>query len=166
MDKILNVDLLNKRIKDLIEQLDLSPHPEGGFYKETYRSIENVDGERSLMTSIYFLLTSQHVSHFHRIKSDEHWYFHEGSALTIHVLNDEGHVQLKLGSNFENGESYHHVVPKNMIFGSSVDSVNGYALVSCSVAPGFDFRDFELLDAEYLLEQFPHQEKIIKKLTF
>jgi predicted cupin superfamily sugar epimerase len=53
-----------------------------------------------------------------------------------------------------------------MIFGSSVDSVNGYALVSCSVAPGFDFRDFELLDAEYLLEQFPHQEKIIKKLTF
>jgi predicted cupin superfamily sugar epimerase len=166
MGKNLNVDQLNKSIEKLIKQFDLQLHPEGGFYKETYRSVEKTNGERSLMTSIYFLLTSQHVSHFHRIKSDEHWYFHEGSTLTIHLLNETGHVELKLGSTFEKGESFHHVVPKNTIFGSSVDSENGYALVSCAVAPGFDFQDFELLDSAYLLEHFPKEAKIIKKLTF
>ncbi len=164
-DKTSNVDQLNKEIKLLIEQLDLKPHPEGGFYKETYRSIEQTSGNRSLMTSIYFLLTSQHVSHFHRIKSDEHWYFHAGSALTIHLLNENGHVELKLGSGLDKGESFHHLVPKNTIFGSSIDSENAYALVSCAVAPGFDFQDFELLDSRYLLERFPTENEIIKKLT-
>jgi predicted cupin superfamily sugar epimerase len=166
MDKTLNVDQLNKRTLELIEELDLKPHPEGGFYKETYRSIESIEGERSLMTSIYFLLTSDHVSHFHRIKSDEHWYFHEGSSLTVHLLNDKGHEELKLGSNLDKGESYYQMVPKNTIFGSTVDAPKGYALVSCAVAPGFDFRDFELLDSEFLLERYPEEEKIIRKLTF
>lgn len=165
MDKTLNVDQLNKRTLELIEELDLKPHPEGGFYKETYRSIDSIDDDRSLMTSIYFLLTSDHVSHFHRIKSDEHWYFHEGSSLTVHLLNDKGHEELKLGSNLDKGESFYQMVPKNTIFGSSVDSPNGYALVSCAVSPGFDFRDFELLDSEFLLERYPKEEKIIRKLT-
>jgi predicted cupin superfamily sugar epimerase len=165
MDKTLSVDQLNKRTKELIEELDLKPHPEGGFYKETYRSVDSLEGERSLMTSIYFLLTSEHVSHFHRIKSDEHWYFHEGSSLTVHLLNDKGHQELKLGSDLSTGESFYHLVPKNTIFGSTVDNQNGYALVSCVVAPGFDFRDFELLDSEYLLERYPNEEKIIRKLT-
>ncbi len=165
MDKTLNVDQLNKRTLELIEELDLKPHPEGGFYKETYRSIDSIDDDRSLMTSIYFLLTSDHVSHFHRIKSDEHWYFHEGSSLTVHLLNDKGHEELKLGSNFDKGESFYQMVPKNTIFGSSVDTPNGYALVSCAVSPGFDFRDFELLDSEFLLERYPEEEKIIRKLT-
>lgn len=165
MDKTLNVDQLNKRTLELIEELDLKPHPEGGFYKETYRSIDSIDDDRSLMTSIYFLLTSDHVSHFHRIKSDDHWYFHEGSSLTVHLLNDKGHEELKLGSNFDKGESFYQMVPKNTIFGSSVDTPNGYALVSCAVSPGFDFRDFELLDSEFLLERYPEEEKIIRKLT-
>ncbi len=165
-DKNSIVDQLNKRIDRLIRQLELKPHPEGGFYKETYRSIEKTDGDRALMTSIYFLLTSEHVSHFHRIKSDEHWYFHEGSPLTVHLLNEQGHKELKLGTNLDRGELFHQVVPKNTIFGSSVDTEKGYALVSCSVAPGFDFQDFELLDSNYLLERFPKEEEIIRKLTF
>jgi predicted cupin superfamily sugar epimerase len=160
------VDQLNKRVADIIEFLGLNPHPEGGFYKETYRSTENTVGGRSLLTSIFFLLTSEHVSHFHRIKSDEHWYFHEGSSLTIHLLNENGHEELKLGSNINNGESFHHMVPKNTIFGSSVDEKQGYALVSCVVAPGFDFQDFELFDSAYLLKLYPKEEKIIKRLTF
>lgn len=165
MDKTLNVDQLNKRTLELIEVLGLKSHPEGGFYKETYRSVEKVSGEKTLMTSIYFLLTSEHVSHFHRIKSDEHWYFHEGSSLTIHLLNDKGHQELKLGPNLNNGESFYHLVPKNTIFGSTIDHQSGYALVSCAVAPGFDFRDFELLDSEFLRERYPNDEEIIKKLT-
>lgn len=166
MDKNLNEDQLNKSCAELIELLELIPHPEGGFYKETYRSSENTTEGKSLMTSIFFLLTSEHVSHFHRIKSDEHWYFHEGSPLTIHLLNDNGHEELKLGSSLENGESFHHLVPKNTIFGSSVDEEKGYALVSCAVAPGFDFNDFELFDSTYLLKLYPKEERIIKRLTF
>jgi hypothetical protein len=166
MDRNLNEDQLNKRFAELIELLELIPHPEGGFYKETYRSSENTAEGKSLMTSIFFLLTSEHVSHFHRIKSDEHWYFHEGSSLTIHLLNDNGHEELKLGSSLENGESFHHMVPKNTIFGSSVDEEKGYALVSCAVAPGFDFNDFELFDSTYLLKLYPKEERIIKRLTF
>ena len=166
MDKNLNEDQLNKRVSELIEILGLKAHPEGGFYKETYRSEEQTKEGKSLMTSIFFLLTSEHVSHFHRIKSDEHWYFHEGSPLTIHLLNEHGREQLKLGSNLNKGEFFHHLVPKNTIFGSSVDEKNGYALVSCVVAPGFEFRDFELFDSAYLLKRYPNEEKIIKKLTF
>jgi predicted cupin superfamily sugar epimerase len=166
MDKNSNMDQLNKRVTELIKLLELIPHPEGGFYKETYRSSENTVYGKSLMTSIFFLLTSEHVSHFHRIKSDEHWYFHEGSSLTIHLLNENGHEELKLGSNIENGESFHHMVPKNTIFGSSVEEEMGYALVSCAVAPGFDFKDFELFDSHYLLKLYPKEEKIIKRLTF
>ena len=77
------------RINELIEKLALLPHPEGGYYKETYRSSETIDGEQALMTSILFLLTSDSPSHFHRIQSDEHWYFHEGSPLTVHVIGEK-----------------------------------------------------------------------------
>jgi predicted cupin superfamily sugar epimerase len=157
---------LNKEIEQLIEQLDLKPHPEGGYYKETYRSIENTNGNRSLMTSIYFLLTSDNVSHFHKIKSDEHWFYHAGDSLTVHLLNENGHEELKLGPNFENGEAFHHIVPKNTIFGSSIEKENGFSLVSCVVAPGFDFEDFELLNSTELLRHFPDEKEIITKLTF
>lgn len=160
------MDLLNKEIQQLIELLDLQPHPEGGYYKETYRSFENTHGNRSLMTAIYFLLTSDNVSHFHRIKSDEHWFYHSGDSLTVHILNENGHVILKLGPKLDEGESFHHVVPKNTIFGSSVQSKNGYSLVSCVVAPGFDFEDFELLNSTELLKLYPKEKEIIDKLTF
>jgi predicted cupin superfamily sugar epimerase len=166
MDKNLNVDQLNDKIKSLILTLELKPHPEGGFYKETYRSDVQINGSRSIMTSIYFLLTSENVSNFHRIKSDEHWYFHAGSALTIHILNNGKHTELKLGPNLAQGESFHHIVPKDTIFGSSVDSDNSFSLVSCAVAPGFDFQDFELFKSSELLEQFPKEANIIQKLTF
>ncbi len=116
------------------------------------------------MTSIFFLLTSENVSHFHRIKSDEHWYFHEGSPLTIHTLDSNGHSQFKLGTVSE-GHSPHHLVKKEVIFGSTVDSPDSYALVSCAVAPGFDFTDFELFNAEDLLKQYPSHSEIIQRLT-
>ncbi len=155
------------RINFLVTTLNLTPHPEGGFYKETYRSNEKVitsNGERNLSTSIYFLLTSDHASHFHRIKSDEHWYFHEGNPLTIHLLTDKGHEKLELGNLSETSKPY-RFVPAHTIFGSRVEQKDGYALVSCGVAPGFDFQDFHLFDRETLLQDFPSHHEIINQLT-
>jgi predicted cupin superfamily sugar epimerase len=86
------MDQLNNEINQLVFELGLLPHPEGGFYKETYRSEEKLENiNRSLVTSIYFLLTSENVSRFHRIKSDEHWFFHAGSPLIVHTLDATGH---------------------------------------------------------------------------
>src|ERR1041384_2569465 len=93
------------RAQELIEKLNLLPHPEGGFYRETYRSEEMIPGkERHLLTSIYFLITTGNISRFHRIRSDEGWYFHEGSGLTVHILDNAGHRELKLGTGLEKGE--------------------------------------------------------------
>ena len=155
----------NERIQALIEQFDLQAHPEGGYYKETYRSIETVDGEQSLMTSIFFLLTSENSSNFHRIQSDEHWYFHEGSPLIVHVLGENGHEQRLLGLDLSAGQSPYQLVKKQEIFGSEVQVEGGYALVSCAVAPGFMFRDFELFSRQSLLEQYPQFHEIIFRLT-
>jgi hypothetical protein len=154
-----------ERINELIQSLGLLAHPEGGYYKETYRSIETLDGEQSLMTSILFLLTSENASNFHRIQSDEHWYFHEGSPLIVHVIGENGHEQKLLGLNLSAGHSPYHLVKKQDIFGSEVQEEDSYALVSCAVAPGFMFRDFELFSREELLDQYPQHEEIICRLT-
>lgn len=158
-----------ERIKFLVDYLQLSPHPEGGFYKETYRSnqaLETPSGERNLLTSIFFLLTSENVSRFHRIKSDELWYFHEGSNLTVHLLDESGYQKLSLGNQFQENESQPFgLVKAETIFGSTVDAPDSYALVSCAVAPGFDFRDLELFKSEELLSLFPAHEEIIRRLT-
>jgi uncharacterized protein len=157
---------MNKRIQELILSLNLRPHPEGGFYAETYRSSDTVNargGQRSLATSIYFLLTAGNISKFHRIKSDEMWFFHEGNPLTVHLLDNDGYRTLKLGPVDEEGHEPFQLVPAGVIFGSTVEE--GYALVSCVVAPGFDFEDFKLFEAEELLSEYPQQEGIIRRLT-
>lgn len=155
---------MQNQIQQLIKKFNLLPHPEGGWYTETYRSKENV-GDRSLLTSIYFLLTSDNVSRFHRIKSDELWYFHQGSAVTVHTLDENGHTAHQLGNDIENGEQPYLLVKANTIFGSSLDTPESYALVSCAVAPGFDFRDFELFTNEALLSEYPNHFEIIERLT-
>ena len=160
---------LTARVKFLVEHLNLSPHPEGGFYKETYRSAGNTQtssGDRSLLTSIFFLLTSENISRFHRIKSDELWYFHEGNSLTVHLLNEDGYSTLKLGNHIAGSDCLPFgLVKANTIFGSTVDDPAGYCLVSCAVAPGFDFKDFELLSRDELILDYPDQSDIIKRLT-
>jgi predicted cupin superfamily sugar epimerase len=152
--------------EQIIETLGLLPHPEGGFYKETYRSELTLEGqERELLTSIYFLLTSENISKFHRIKSDELWYFHAGSPLIVHTLGERGHQQHHLGLDFSKGQQPFLWIPKDTIFGSTVLENNGFSLVSCAVAPGFDFRDFELFDRQTLLEAYPEQREIVERLT-
>ncbi|WP_194777211.1 cupin domain-containing protein [Pararhodonellum marinum] len=159
---------MTNRISFLIQKLGLKEHPEGGYYSETYRALETKEfsmGHRSLMTSIYFLMTSDKVSHFHRIKSDELWFYHEGSPLTIHLLEENGYSNLKVGTQLNQGQNPFQMVRSHAIFGSTVDEADSYSLVSCVVAPGFDFEDFELLKEAELLARWPEQSEIIKKLT-
>ncbi|MDR0802479.1 cupin domain-containing protein [Fluviicola sp.] len=156
-----------QRAREIIKSFDLKSHPEGGFYYETYRSPESIPGKnRQLLTSIYFLITGNSCSNLHRIQSDECWYFHEGSTLLVHSLFPDGkHEITELGLNMEQGEVPFHVVPAKTIFGSHLKGDKGYAFVSCAVAPGFDFADFELFASEDLLNTYPQHRAIIEKLT-
>lgn len=157
---------MNKEIEFLISRLQLIPHPEGGFYREIFRSEETVhEGERNLMTSIYFLLTSENISRFHRIKSDELWFHHAGSPLIVHILDAAGYHQHVVGNRVEDDMEPQFLVPKNTIFGSTVLEKDSYSLVSCVVAPGFDFADFELFTPEELLAIYPTHEDIILKMS-
>lgn len=156
--------------KDFIKKLQLEQHPEGGYYRSSYVANEEIDAfgtQRKLYTNIYFLLKSGEVSHFHRLKSDEVWYYHAGSSLTIHVIDEEGNYEeLKLGLDLDAGERPQAIVRKNSIFGSSVNELDTFSLVGCMVSPGFDFADFELFTQESLLEQYPQHEMIIRKLAY
>jgi len=158
---------MQKEVEKIIETLGLQAHPEGGYYAETYRSNELIDGkDRNLLTSIYFLLTAGNVSRFHRIKSDELWYFHYGNPVIVHTLDENGHTEHVLGNDLSKGQQPYLMVQANTLFGSSLLNDVGFALVSCPVAPGFDFRDFELPSRSELLSQFPAHKDILEKLTY
>jgi len=141
-----------------IEKLQLVRHPEGGYYRETYRATTQVPtaaGERAASTAIYFLLPAGEVSLLHRIHSDEVWHFYAGDSLAVHVL---GEASIEL-----NATAPQTVVPAGRWFGVTV--AGEFALVGCTVAPGFDFRDFELGDRATLLRQFPEHRQLIERLT-
>ncbi len=162
-------------IKNIVEELDLKPHPEGGFYKETYRSSGVISknslpikfsGDRNYYTAIYFLLTSDNFSAFHRIKQDEIWHYYQGDPLYVHIIDKDGrYVQQEIGLDFKNGAVPQFMVPAGCWFASSVKNKNSYSLVGCTVSPGFDFNDFELAQRDKLSETFPEHSIIIKKLT-
>lgn len=158
-----------KNAKYWVENLELLAHPEGGYFKEVYRSKdsfspEGFEGERPYSTSIYFLIEEGNVSHFHRIKSDEIWYYHAGNPLSVFVIHKNGELEeLKIGPNLDQGEVLQAVVPAGTIFGSK--SAGIYSLIGCMVAPGFDFQDFELFKTSELLENYPEHESIIKELS-
>lgn len=164
-----------KRIEQLIDLLNLQKHPEGGYFKETYRSegvipsevlSNDIDGDRNYCTCIYFLLTSDNFSAFHQIKQDEMWHFYEGSPLIVHMIDTEGNYSFqKIGLDFENGQVPQFVVPKEVWFASEVAEPDSYSLVGCTVSPGFDFKDFELADKKFLTDEFPKHSKIIERLT-
>ncbi|NER12020.1 hypothetical protein GWK08_01075 [Leptobacterium flavescens] len=166
---------MHPEVKKLVESLELLPHPEGGFYKEVYRSNDSIsrvalpnkfNGKRSYATSIYFLITSGNFSAFHRIKQDEIWHFYGGSPLYVHCIDENGnYIRNEVGMDIENGQAPQLVVPAGVWFGSSVKDDNSYSLVGCTVAPGFDFDDFELAEREALSTEFPQHSNIISDLT-
>ncbi|GGZ81390.1 hypothetical protein GCM10007028_18620 [Algibacter mikhailovii] len=159
----------------IIESLQLEPHPEGGFYKETYRSEgiinqdslgKELEGERNYSTCIYFLLTSDTFSAFHRIKQDEIWHFYKGTPIILHTISAEGHYNsVVIGNHVEKGELPQYMVPAGYWFAAEVTHENTYALLGCTVSPGFDFKDFELANRASLITTFPKHKAIITKLT-
>lgn len=152
-----------------VKKLDLAAHPEGGYYKEVYRSAGScVPAEigklRSYITSIYFLIEKNNKSHFHSIKQDELWFYHAGAPLQVYILTKNKTLEvIKIGPNPDQGEVLQATVPAGSIFGSM--SSGSFSLVSCVVAPGFDFDDFKLYKHSELIEQFPEEKKIIDVLA-
>lgn len=155
--------------KNLIQKLQLLPHPEGGWYRETYRSTETMTNKngtkRNVCTAIYFLLEEKSKSHFHRIESDETWFFHSGEPLEIKMI-ENGQIQtILLGNNILKGEIPQFVIPAQTWFAAKIKTGTGYSLVSCTVAPGFDFADFELAERKKLITEFSELKEIIRELT-
>ncbi|MEZ4937478.1 MAG: cupin domain-containing protein [Crocinitomicaceae bacterium] len=154
------------RIQEIIKKYQMLPHPEGGFYKETYRGSLAIS-KRSSATSIYFLLDGKNVSHFHSIKSDELWYFHEGDALRVHLIDPNGQYSfIDVGPELEKGQTHQALVPAHFIFASErLEGKAGFSLVGCMVSPGFDFDDFRLYTEEEMLRFLPNQEELVARLT-
>lgn len=157
------------RIAYLVEQLQLQPHPEGGFFAETYRAstwTTTPSGNRPCSTAIYFLLTAGNFSAFHRIASDECWHHYEGDTVLVHIISPSGEYSIiELGNDFAKGEKPQGMVPAGYWFASESIGPLGYSLVGCTVAPGFDFADFELAARSSLVKSFPSHAAIINRLT-
>jgi uncharacterized protein len=157
-----------------IMHLQLQPHPEGGFFKETYRSAGNIakqcltddfSGERSYSTAIYFLLQQGDFSAFHRIASDECWHFYEGGPLLIYIINEKGEFScIRLGRKLNEGEVFQFVVPARCWFASEPAPGTDFSLVGCTVSPGFDFADFEMADKKMLSDQYPQHVSLVDRL--
>jgi len=158
-----------------IDRLQLQPHPEGGFYRQTYRAPllipqdalpSTFHGPRYASTAIYFLLAADDFSALHRLAADEVWHFYAGSPLLVHSIDPAGHHRVTtLGHNLDTGEQLQCVVPGGHWFGSCLEQPGTYALVGCTVAPGFDFADFEMGVRAALLSQYPQHTHLILALT-
>jgi predicted cupin superfamily sugar epimerase len=151
------------------ESTALVPHPEGGFYRETWRSPVALGGlprgPRPASTAIYFLLPAGTFSAFHRVASDEAWHHYDGDPLDLHTIDDGGtHAVVRLGRDFARDERPQHVVPAGT-WQAAVPRGERYTLVGCTVAPGFDFADFEMPPREDLVGRFPAHSEIVAQLT-
>lgn len=160
---------------DYVRLLKLQPHPEGGYFAETYRASETLaahalparfGGARAFSTAIYFLLESHHVSVLHRIQADEVWHFYAGGSLEVFVIRPDATLTIiRLGNDPARGEVFQAVVSAGCWFGSKPAPASAYSLVGCTVAPGFDFADFEMADRNDLLAEFPQHADVIRMLT-
>lgn len=167
---------MENTINQWVEKLQMLPHPEGGFYKENYRSTEHIDlgclperfeGSRPFSTAIYFLITAGNFSAFHRIKSDECWHFYTGDPLWVHLIDNTtgAYSKIALGNELNGSAVFQAVVPAGFWFASETQPGGSFSLVGCTVAPGFDFADFELANRDALIATSPEQAALITRLT-
>ncbi|MGC4092231.1 MAG: cupin domain-containing protein [Polyangiaceae bacterium] len=154
--------------EEVIRTLSLRPHPEGGHYAEVFRAQGELTsaqhrGPRRASTAIYFLLASHEFSAFHRVRSDELWHHYAGDALELTLLDEQGAQTLRLGSDLSHGERPLGVVPAGVWQAARpAPGSHGYALCGCTVAPGFEFEDFEMPSRAALLALLPaHRERIV-----
>jgi len=160
----------------IIQKLQLQPHPEGGYFRETYRSKGEIEtrslssdyqGRRNYSTGIYFLLTSDQFSAFHRIKQDEMWHFYEGSPLKIHMISKDGtYTFAVIGRDLDSDHVPQYVVEGGVWFAAEVIEKDAFSFVGCTVSPGFDFQDFEMPSRQELVEMFPDLKGVITKFTY
>jgi predicted cupin superfamily sugar epimerase len=158
-----------------INKLQLTTHIEGGAFREIYRSPElaplsalpaGFTGDRNFCTSIYFLLQQHQFSAFHKIKSDEVWHFYYGDALIVYEIDQEGRmIEHRLGCDPDNNESFQCAITAGNWFAARLAPGGEYALVGCTVSPGFDFSDFELARQEELVRMYPEHKDVIQALT-
>ena len=158
-----------------IKHLGLKAHPEGGYFREVYRSTEFIQKKglparytsfRPFSTSIYFLLKSGQFSTFHRLKSDEVWHFYKGSPLQLHIIVPDGRLfSVHLGEDPENNRMLQFTIPKDSWFAARPLLEGSFTLTGCTVAPGFDFDDFEAGSREYLIKRYPQHRKLIEEYT-
>lgn len=167
-----HVDDRNTRANSIIEQLGLEPHPERGYYKETYRAPLTVSSDahgaaRAASTAIYFLITaSEPVTYLHRLKSDEIFHFYDGGPLEILRLFPDGKWDVaKLGMNLDAGERPQIVMPAGTWFGTTLAAGASHCLVGCTVAPGFEFADLELAEGPELATRYPGAADRIRTMT-
>lgn len=158
-----------------ISQLELIEHPEGGYYKQTFQSSIQI-GNQNASSNIYFLLKQGQLSHLHRLKQDETWNFYYGDSLTVVVMDSKGTVKKELLGNpiFHPGASFQLIVEAGNWFGACCNTILkrnhepqfGYSLVGCTVAPAFNFHDFELGKRNELIQEFPENEEVLSLITF
>ncbi|MBZ0199537.1 MAG: cupin domain-containing protein [Ignavibacteriaceae bacterium] len=158
-----------------IERLGLSVHPEGGYFKEIYRALESINEtclpvrykeSRNFSTSIYFLLEGEQTSQFHKLASDELWHFYDGSSVNIFLIDNTGELSIiTLGRNITQGEKFQCIIPAGCWFGAELVDKKFFALVGCTVAPGFNFSDFVLSDKKGLIKEYPQHEALINRLN-
>ena len=161
---------LSDEVARLVTTLGLAPHPEGGFYRESWRAPLVLNGlphgaPRAAHTAIYYLLPVGTFSAIHRVSSDEVWHHYDGDAVDLHLVDDEGrhHVEV-LGRDLAKGERPQHVVPAG-VWQAAMPRGSRYALCGCTVAPGFDFADFEMPARAAMVELFPQHAELMTKLT-
>ena len=158
-----------------IKTLGLIPHPEGGYFRETYRSSDSIDTSilsdsftenHVLSTSILFLLKSGECSKFHKLNRDEMWHFHYGCPIKVVSISENGFLKENiLSPEIDKNHVFQVLLPANTWFAAYPIQAASFSLVGCTVAPGFEFSDLELANAKYLLEKFPQHKELIKTLT-
>lgn len=160
------------RAQTLIQKLNLQPHPERGYFAETYRSPNNVqsgahNGVRSASTAIYFLITAEHgATYLHRLLSDEVFHLYEGGPLEVLMLYPDGRGEVRrLGTNLEAGERPQIVIPAGTWFGTALPSEAEHCLFGCTVAPGFEFGDFELAEGPELAQMYSDFAALIARMS-
>jgi len=157
---------MNKEDLKIIDYFNLSAHPEGGWYRRTYSSQETVDierGQRLCGSSIYYFLCSGESSSLHSLLSDETWYFHFGSPVTLHLFSQEKYSSIILGNSWESGQVPQFTIREGVVFGAELNDDRG-AFLSCSVCPGYVIEDFNWASKEDLLPHFSKQRDIIERL--
>jgi predicted cupin superfamily sugar epimerase len=155
-------------VKKIIEQLDLVEHPEGGYYRETFRSKEIINRqneERNAATGIYLLVAKGFCTSWHRVRSEELWHFYKGDKLVLEIINEEGKFnQLFLNDELSGEGQFQQLIPKNCW--QRAYSTGKYTLVGCTVAPGFEFEDFEMIGQDKLADIYPEIRSDIVRNPF